>query len=139
MHENVKRIRFHSVGLTIIVITLLQLLLISFNRITIIENEWDRLENYAWNTKAKSIDYHVKGVKTIVLIDKNKADMMQSEANGLSSGIMKQKETIKRCLTSSMLKINKKFLKENSSGKRTWLMVSMFLCCISHCTALRAM
>lgn len=98
MHENVKRIRFHLVGLTIIVITLLQLLLISFNRVAIIENEWDRLEKYAWNIKAKSIDYNVKGGKMIVLIDKNKADMMQSEVNGLSSGIMKQKETYNKTL-----------------------------------------
>ena len=121
MHENVKRIRFHSVGLTIIVITLLQLLLISFNRITIIENEWDRLENYAWNTKAKGIDYNVKGGKTIVLIDKNKADMMQSEANGLSSGIMKQKETYNKTLFDELNAKDRQKILEGKFVRKTHL------------------
>ena len=98
MHEDIKRIRFHLMGMTIIVITLLQLLLIAFNRVAIIENEWDRLENYAWNLKVKSIDYNVKGCKTIISIDKNKADMMQNEANGLSLGIMQRKETYNKTL-----------------------------------------
>ena len=79
-------------GLAIVSITLLQLLLIALNRVAIIENEWKRLENYAWNVKVKSIDYNVKGGKTIISIDKNKADMMQSEADGVSLGIVQRKE-----------------------------------------------
>ena len=92
MHEDVKRIRFRLIGLAIIVVTLLQLLLIALNRVAIVENEWNRLENYAWNVKIKSIDYNVKDGKTIISIDKNKADMMQSEANGVSLGIVQRKE-----------------------------------------------
>lgn len=92
MHGDVKRIRFHLMGLAIVSITLLQILLIALNRVAIIENEWKRLENYAWNVKVKSIDYNVKGGKTIISIDKNKADMMQSEADGVSLGIVQRKE-----------------------------------------------
>lgn len=92
MYGDVKRIRFHLMGLAIVIITLLQLLLIALNRVAIIENEWKRLENYAWNVKVKSIDYNVKGGKTIISIDKNKADMMQSEADGVSLGIVQRKE-----------------------------------------------
>lgn len=91
MYGDVKRIRFHLMGLAIIVVTLLQLLLIALDRGSIVENEWNRLENYAWNVKIKSIDYNVKGGKTIISIDKNKADMMQSEADGVSLGIMQRK------------------------------------------------
>lgn len=54
MHGDVKRIRFHLMGLAIVIITLLQLLLIALNRVAIIENEWKRLENYAWNVKIKA-------------------------------------------------------------------------------------
>lgn len=89
MHGDVKRIRFHLMGLAIVSITLLQILLIALNRVAIIENEWKRLENYAWNVKVKSIDYNVKGGKTIISIDKNKADM---EADGVSLGIVQRKE-----------------------------------------------
>lgn len=85
MYGDVKRIRFHLMGLAIVIITLLQLLLIALNRVAIIENEWKRLENYAWNVKVKSIDYNVKGGKTIISIDKNKAD-------GVSLGIVQRKE-----------------------------------------------
>lgn len=92
MHGDVKRIQFYLMGLAIVIITVLQLLLIALNRVAIIENEWKRLENYAWNVKVKSIDYNVKGGKTIISIDKNKADMMQSEANGVSLGIVQRKE-----------------------------------------------
>lgn len=88
MHGDVKRIRFHLMGLAIVSITLLQILLIALNRVAIIENEWKRLENYAWNVKVKSIDYNVKGGKTIISIDKNK----QSEADGVSLGIVQRKE-----------------------------------------------
>lgn len=94
MHGDVKRIRFHLMGLAIVSITLLQILLIALNRVAIIENEWKRLENYAWNVKVKSIDYNVKGGKTIISIDKNKADMMQSEADGVSLGISATKRKI---------------------------------------------
>lgn len=86
MHGDVKRIQFYLMGLAVVIITVLQLLLIALNRGAIIENEWKRLENYAWNVKIKSIDYNVKGGKTIISIDKNKADMMQSEADGVSWG-----------------------------------------------------
>lgn len=92
MHGDVKRIQFYLMGLAIVIITVLQLLLIALNRVAIIENEWKRLENYAWNVKVKSIDYNVKGGKTIISIDKNKADMMQSEADGVSLGIVQRKE-----------------------------------------------
>lgn len=92
MHGDVKRIQFYLMGLAIVIITVLQLLLIALNRGAIIENEWKRLENYAWNVKIKSIDYNVKGGKTIISIDKNKADMMQSEADGVSLGIVQRKE-----------------------------------------------
>lgn len=92
MHEDVKRIRFHLMWPAIIVVTLLHLLLIALDRVAIIENEWKRLENYTCNVKIKSIDYNVKGGKTIISIDKNKADIMQSEANGLSFGIVQRKE-----------------------------------------------
>lgn len=40
MYGDVKRIRFHLMGLAIVIITLLQLLLIALNRVAIIENEW---------------------------------------------------------------------------------------------------
>lgn len=92
MHGDVKRIQFYLMGLAVVIITVLQLLLIALNRGAIIENEWKRLENYAWNVKIKSIDYNVKGGKTIISIDKNKADMMQSEADGVSLGIVQRKE-----------------------------------------------
>ena len=119
MHEDVKRIRFHLIGMAIIVITLLQLLLIAFNRVAIIENEWDRLENYAWNIKVKSIDYNVKDGKTIISIDKNKADMMQSEANGLSLGIMRQKETYNKTLFDELNANDKKKILEGKFVRRT--------------------
>ena len=54
MYGDVKRIRFHLMGLAIVIIILLQLLLIALNRVAIIENEWTRLENYAWNVKVAS-------------------------------------------------------------------------------------
>ena len=138
MYGDVKRIRFHLMGLAIVIITLLQLLLIALNRVAIIENEWKRLENYAWNVKVKSIDYNVKGGKTIISIDKNKADMMQSEeADGVSLGIVQRKEKYNETLFDGFdaKDKQKKFLTENLSGKRAWQMTGIFLSCISRCTA----
>lgn len=119
MYGNVKGIRFHLIGLTIIVITLLQLLMIAFNRVAIIENEWDRLENYAWNIKVKSIDYNVKDGKTIISIDKNKVYMMQSEGNGLSLGICGQKETYNKTLFEELNANDKKKILEGKFVRRT--------------------
>lgn len=140
MYGDTKRIHFHLIGLAIVSITLLQILLIALNRVAIIENEWKRLENYAWNVKVKSIDYNVKGGKTIISIDKNKADMMQSEADGVSLGIVQRKEKYNETLFDGFdAKDKQKFLTENLSGKRPWQMTGIFLSCISRCTALRAM
>lgn len=106
------------------------------NRVAIIENEWKRLENYAWNVKVKSIDYNVKGGKTIISIDKNKADMMQSEADGVSLGIVQRKEKYNETLFDGFdAKDKQKFLTENLSGKQAWQMTGIFLSCISRCTA----
>ena len=119
MHEDVKRIRFHLMGLAIIVVTLLQLLLIAFNRVAIVENEWNRLENYAWNVKVKIIDYDVKDDRTIISIDRNKADMMQSEANGLSLGLRQSKETYNEKLFNELDAGGKKKILEGKFVRKT--------------------
>ena len=121
MHEDVKRIRFHLAGLSVIVIALMQLLLIAFNRVAIIENEWDRLENYAWNVKVKSIDYNVKGNKTIISINRDKADMVQSEANGLSLGLRQNKETYNEKLFNELDADGRKKILEGKFVRKTSL------------------
>lgn len=68
-------------------VVMFQVMVVVFNRVSILENEWNRLDGYCWNVRIKCIEYSRKNGRETVRSDGAGASLMQDRDGGMTFSV----------------------------------------------------